>query len=139
VPSGSRARGVKLIEKHFTLSQKDFGPDHPASIEPDELAQMVISIDEVGRSLGSSEKIVSPVEMEQRKVFRKSIVAASEIKSGTILSRRMLATKRPGYGIPPKDIESIVGYTTLRDIYEDEVIMWDMIKPPSHKNVADAN
>lgn len=130
VATGARARGVKLFEKHFTLSKDDFGPDHSASLEPDELAQMVISIDEVGRCLGSGEKTVSPIELEQRKVHRKSIVAKSDIGLGTVLTKDMIATKRPGTGIPPKYLDEIVGYIVQKDIGKDEVITWEMIRSP---------
>jgi sialic acid synthase SpsE len=133
VSAGARARGVKFFEKHFTISKNDFGFDHSASMEPDELAQMVTFVDEIGRSLGSGEKVVTPIELEQRKVHRKSVVAAAEIKSGTLLTRDMLTTKRPGLGIPPKYIDEVVGYTASKDIGADDVITWEMIEPPAGK------
>jgi len=139
VSCAARARGVKLFEKHFTLSQKNFGPDHGASIEPDELAKMVSSIDEVGRCLGSAEKRVTPIEIEQRKVFRKSLVASRAITPGTILTRDHLATKRPGLGIAPQYMDEIVGYTALREIHEDDVIQWDMIQSPSDNRIPPIN
>ena len=85
VAIGARARGVKLFEKHFTLSKKVFGPDNGASIELDELKQFVIGIDEVGRSLGTGLKIINKVELQQRMVHRKSIIAIKKIKAGEVI------------------------------------------------------
>jgi N,N'-diacetyllegionaminate synthase len=127
VAIGARARGVKLFEKHFTLSKKDFGPDHGASIEPDELKQFVVGIDEAGRSLGTGLKVINKIEMCQRRVHRKSIVAIKKIKAGSIIKEEMLSVKRPGFGIQPKYFNKLLGYKMLKDVEEDEVITWNMI------------
>lgn len=124
---GARARGVKLFEKHYTLSRKDFGPDHAASIEPGELTDMVLGIGEIGQALGSPEKKVIPIELEQRKVHRKSVVAAIPIKKNEIITSKSIVIKRPGFGIQPKDYEKIIGRRVLKDIDEDSIIEWSMI------------
>jgi len=127
VSVGARARGIKLFEKHFTLSKKDFGPDHGASIEPDELKRFVIGIDEVGRSLGTGLKIINKVELQQRMVHRKSIVTVKKIKAGSIITKDMLSVKRPGFGVQPKYFNKLLGHRALKDMEKDEVITWDMV------------
>jgi N,N'-diacetyllegionaminate synthase len=127
VALGARARGIKFFEKHFALSKKDFGPDHAASLEPQELQQFVAGIDEVGRSLGDGRKTVTAVEMQQRKVHRKSIVASRDIPAGTAIRADMVEVKRPGFGIQPKDFDRVLGRRARKDIKEDEVIHWEMI------------
>jgi sialic acid synthase SpsE len=124
----ARARGVKFFEKHFTVSKTDFGPDHAASIDGTELKQLVVGLEEVGQCLGSGIKTVTPIELEQRKVHRKSVVANTPIPKGTVIKGSMLAAKRPGFGIEPKNLETLIGYTAIKDIAEDEIIGWDMIK-----------
>ena len=128
VACGARARGVKLFEKHFTLSCKDFGPDHAASLEPEELARMITHINEVGMSLGSREKQVTEIELEQRNVFRKSIVARLPIVRGTVIEMKHLSAKRPGYGIPPGKMQDVIGRRVNRDIGQDELIAWEMVE-----------
>jgi N,N'-diacetyllegionaminate synthase len=128
VPIGVRARGVKFFEKHYTISTSDFGPDHSASLNPEELKQMVISIDQVGRSLGNGNKVVNPYELEQRMVHRKSIVANRDIKKGQILTQEDLVLKKPGLGIEPKYIDDVIGCKTLVDIELDSCISWDLVE-----------
>jgi sialic acid synthase SpsE len=127
VSNAARARGVKFFEKHYTLTNEDFGPDHSASLEPDELAEMVVSIDEVGRCIGNGSKTVTSLELDQRKVHRKSIVAESVIRKGEIITRDKIAFKRPGTGIPPKYFDEILGYMAETEIDKDEVIKWEML------------
>ncbi len=128
IPLAARAMGVKLFEKHFTVSKKDFGPDHGASLAPGELEQMVIGIEEVGRALGDGIKKVTSIEFEQRKVHRKSIVADKKIMAGDVLTEEMITIKRPGMGIQPKYYEEIIGYRAKQDIKQDDVLHWDMIQ-----------
>jgi N-acetylneuraminate synthase/N,N'-diacetyllegionaminate synthase len=128
VACAARALGAKLFEKHFTLSRRDFGPDHVASLEPEELKALVRQVDEVGRSLGNGEKRVTPIEIEQRKVFRRSLVARCPIPRGTVITAAHLATKRPGYGIPPKEMDDLIGALAKQDIAADEPIRWEMIE-----------
>ncbi len=124
----ARARGVKLFEKHFTVSKSDFGPDHAASIDGNELKQLMTGLDEAGKCLGTGVKTVTPIEMEQRKVHRKSVVANIPISKGTLITGMMLAAKRPGFGIEPKYLDKLIGYKAVKDIAEDEIIGWDMVR-----------
>lgn len=122
VPIAAVALGATIIEKHFTLDHTLPGPDHKASLEPQELKEMVRSIRNIESALGSSEKKVSPSERNNIAVARKSIVASRRILRGEILNSDNLTTKRPGTGISPMQWNQIVGTRAVRDFEEDELI-----------------
>ena len=129
IPAGAAALGMELIEKHFTLSRDMEGPDHPFAIEPDELKAMVSSIRAVEASLGNG-RLEGPSEAERKEMYtlaRRSVIAARDIPAGTTIERDMLTTKRPGYGVPPKHIDLLVGRTAKVDIEWDDVITWEMV------------
>ena len=116
------ALGAKVIEKHFTLSRELPGPDHKASIEPDELKAMVSAIRNVEMALGAKEKHVTLSEMANREVARKSIVASRYIKKGELLTQENMTTKRPGTGISPMLWSKLEGTPAVRDFEPDEII-----------------
>lgn len=116
------AMGASCIEKHFTLDKTMEGPDHKASLEPDELKAMVKAIRNIELALGGSVKKPSKSERPNRAIARKSIVAKKAIKKGEVLSEENLAIKRPGSGISPMRWDEIVGTVTQRDYSEDELI-----------------
>jgi N,N'-diacetyllegionaminate synthase len=116
------AMGASVIEKHFTLDNSMQGPDHKASLEPDELIQMVKSIRNIEIALGSSEKKPSHSESENIKIARKSIVALNTIKEGDILSQNNLTIKRPGNGISPMRWDELIGKVSDRNYEKDELI-----------------
>lgn len=122
VPIAAVAMGAVIIEKHFTLDHSMKGPDHKASLEPDELARMIKAIRNVEAALGNSSKIPSKSEMKNISVARKSIIASKPINAGEILSVGNLTTKRPGTGISPMRWNEIIGTTAIRDFDEDELI-----------------
>jgi len=122
VPIAAVALGATVIEKHFTLDRNMEGPDHKASLEPDELKAMVLAIRNVEKALGSFEKTVSASESENKNVARKSIVAAKFIAKGETLTEENLTVKRPGNGISPMMWDDVVGKTAIRDFEEDELI-----------------
>lgn len=122
VPVAAVALGARVIEKHFTLDRNLPGPDHKASLEPDELTKMVEMIRNVTKALGSAEKGVSDSERENISIARKSIIAARDIKAGEILSEDNLTVKRPGNGISPMLWDSVVGTKALRDFPYDSLI-----------------
>lgn len=128
VALAARARGTKFFEKHITLSKKDFGPDHHASLEPNELKNLISSLREVELCLGDGHKKVIPIEYEQRKVHRRSVVAARPITPGTVITPAMLKLKRPGTGILPKYLQDVVGNVAGTRIETDQVIHWDMVQ-----------
>lgn len=122
VPIAAVALGATVIEKHFTLDRNMEGPDHKASLEPDELKEMVTAIRNVEKALGSSEKIVSTSESKNKNIARKSIVAAKHICKGETFTEANLTVKRPGDGISPMRWEEFIGKTAIRDFEEDELI-----------------
>lgn len=122
VPIAAVALGATVIEKHFTLDRNMPGPDHKASLEPDELKAMVSAIRNIEKALGSSEKKVSDSERKNIAIARKSIVAATNIKKGEILTEENITVKRPGTGISPMCWEEVLGTTAIRDFQEDELI-----------------
>ena len=122
VDLAAAAMGAAIIEKHFTLDRNLPGPDHKASLEPDELKSMIDGIRKIELALGSKEKKVSEAEMKNRLVARKSIVAICAIKAGEVLSENNITTKRPGSGISPMKWNQVIGTRAVRDFEEDELI-----------------
>jgi len=121
------ALGAVVVEKHFTLDRTMKGPDHSFAVEPNELKQLVTNIREVEQALGTGVKVRSTAEQEMYEKGRRSIIAAVDIKKGTIITKEMLVVKRPGYGIKPKYIDTIIGRTTKKDIKADYWVTWDDI------------
>jgi len=122
VPIAAAALGATVIEKHFTLERNLPGPDHKASLEPDELKAMVIAIRNIEKALGDGRKIPTKSEKKNILVARKSIVAAKNIKMGDVFSENNLAVKRPGTGVSPMDWDNYIGKAALRDYITDELI-----------------
>lgn len=124
VPLAAVALGATVIEKHFTLSRSMPGPDHQASLEPNELKAMVDGIQKVSVALGSPEKIVTPAELLNKPIARKSIVAARQIMAGHVLTSKDLTVKRPGTGISPMQWENLLGTKTDRVYQLDDLLQW---------------
>lgn len=124
---GATTKGVKLIEKHFTLDKNMEGPDHKASLEPYELTKWVSSIRNIEKALGNYEKIPSKSEFEIAKVARKSIVTLKDIKKEEILTLENITTKRPGIGIPPTKFEDILGKKLNKNLPKNSLINWEDI------------
>lgn len=122
VPIAAAAMGAVIIEKHFTLDRNMEGPDHKASLEPQELTAMVASIRRIEAALGSGEKTVSPSERKNRDIARKSIVARRDIQKGEPLTEENLAIKRPGNGISPMRWFEVLGTEASRNFEADELI-----------------
>lgn len=116
------ALGATVIEKHFTLDRDLPGPDHRASLTPDELAAMIRAIRHVEQALGNGEKKPSASELQNRTAARKSIVAAREIKKNEIFSEQNLAVKRPGNGLSPMRWDELMGQAAARNFSRDEPI-----------------
>lgn len=122
IPIAAVAMGAKVIEKHFTLDRSLDGPDHLASLEPEELKKMVKAIRNIDLAMGNGLKKPSPSEIKNLLVARKSIVASKNISKGEIFSEKNLAIKRPGNGISPMDWDKIIGKKSKRDFKFDELI-----------------
>lgn len=123
VPVAATALGASVIEKHFTLDRTLPGPDQKASLEPQELRQMVDTIRQVELALGSPEKLVDEVERPNIEVARKSIVAARPIEKGEIFTEENITVKRPGSGISPMLWDKIIGTTAPKSFSPDELIV----------------
>ena len=122
IPIAAVAMGAYVIEKHFTLDRDMEGPDHKASLCPEELKEMVNAIRNIEKALGDGIKRPSSSERENISVARKSIVAAKNIQKGEILKKEHLAIKRPGTGISPMRWDEIIGMVAKRDFAQDEAI-----------------
>lgn len=122
VPVAAAALGAVVIEKHFTLDKTMEGPDHRASLEPEELEQMVRAIRNIEKSRGNGKKRRMRSEEKNCAVARKSIVAATDIKRGELFTERNLAVKRPGTGISPMRWHDLLGRRAARDYRRDELI-----------------
>ena len=123
VPIAAVALGATVIEKHFTLDKTLPGPDHKASLEPEELKAMVMAIRNIEKAIGGSGlKEVSKSEAKNKPIARKSIVATKTIKKGDLFSVENLTVKRPGTGISPMQWDEVIGKEAKRDFQEDELI-----------------
>lgn len=122
VPIAAVALGAEVIEKHFTLDKTMEGPDHKASLEPQELKAMTIAIRNIEKALGNGVKELSKSEAKNRSIARKSIVSAKDIKKGDVLTEENITTKRPGTGLSPKLWDSVIGTIAKKDYKKDELI-----------------
>lgn len=122
IPITAAAMGAVILEKHFTLDRNMEGPDHRASLEPDELKAMVSAVRHVEAALGSGTKTASPSERKNITVARKSIVARRAIQKGELLTEENITVKRPGTGISPMRWFEVLGAAALRDFKMDEQI-----------------
>ena len=122
IPIAAVAMGAEIIEKHFTLDKTMEGPDHKASLEPDELKAMVTAIRNIEKALGDGNKIPAKSEIKNIAIARKSIVAKRNIKIGELFTEENITTKRPGNGISPMKWNDILGTKAKRDFAEDELI-----------------
>ncbi len=122
------ALGATVIEKHFTVSRALPGPDHAASLESAELAELVRSIRCVEKALGDGTKAPQPVEIATRALVRRSIAAARTLPAGTVLTRADLTTMRPGTGIPPVTLEALVGRRLGRTVDAGQLLQWDTLE-----------
>lgn len=123
VPIAAVSLGARVIEKHFTLDRNLPGPDHRASLEPNELKSMVTSIRNIEKALsGSGIKEPSKSELKNKQIIRKSIIALKPITEGEIFNNRNIGTKRPGTGISPMKWESVIGQASKYNFEQDELI-----------------
>ena len=122
IPTAAVALGATIIEKHFTIDRKLSGPDHAASLEPDELKAMVAAIRNIEQALGDGVKKTSPSERKNIPIARKSLVAATTIRAGETFTEENMTVKRPGTGISPMLWDEVHGTTAIRDFLADDLI-----------------
>lgn len=123
----SITQGVCMIEKHLTLSRKQQGPDHPFAMEPQEFAELVRNVRAAEAALGSGSLLIRRADEEKRTLALRSVVAARNLRRGQTLTAEDLTTKRPGSGIPPRELGALVGRTVRRDMAADDLIVWSDI------------
>lgn len=123
----ARAMGATVLEKHFTLDKTEFGPDHAASIEPQEMKDLIKGLREVEAGLGTTNRMFFEKEIGQRKVHRRSVVVSKPITEGDTLSMDNLTIKRPGTGIKPKHLEALLGKTVRCNYEADTLLKWEDI------------
>lgn len=128
VPIAAIALGAKIIEKHFTLNKRMGGPDHPASLSPWELEQMVDKIRIVEQTFGDGVKRPSACERKNMNIVRRSVVAVKNLKKGEVISKDSVCLKRPGWGIPPKDLNKVIGSLARSAIKKDDIITWKKVQ-----------
>ncbi|MCE5181754.1 MAG: N-acetylneuraminate synthase [Anaerolineaceae bacterium] len=116
------ALGASVIEKHFTLDRNLPGPDHKASLEPEDLKAMVAAIRNIEIALGDGIKRLTPSEARNKPVVRKSLVASQTIKAGEVFSAQNITAKRPGTGISPMRWDEVIVRTAPRDFAADELV-----------------
>jgi N-acetylneuraminate synthase len=119
--------GARIIEKHITLGRDMQGPDHKFSLEPGDLASLVREIRKAEVSLGNGVKTLKASEINTASVARRSLVAACDIKAGSVLSEDLLSVKRPGNGLSPATKSSVIGRKAKMDIPKDKAISWEML------------
>jgi N,N'-diacetyllegionaminate synthase len=127
IPLAAAALGACVIEKHFTLDQSLPGPDHRASLEPQELAAMVRGIREVEAALGNGLKRPAAEELSTTAVARRSLVAAEDLRAGTVLAENMVAIRRPGTGLPPSQLNRILGRKLKEDVFAGSLFTLEML------------
>jgi N,N'-diacetyllegionaminate synthase len=125
VPIAAVAMGAKIIEKHFTLDKNLPGPDHKASLEPNELVEMVKSIRNIELALGEFDKKPTKQELKNMLVGRKSIHAAKNLKKGSIIKTEDIIMKRPGTGISPMQMNDVLGKKLNKNKEEDKLLSWE--------------
>jgi len=121
------ARGAALIEKHFTLDREAYGPDHRASLSPQQLHDLVREIRVVEAALGDGRKEPRPAELDTRTIARRSIVAVADIAAGAVIDDAQIAVLRPGTGLPPQEYANVRGQRARTAIPQGTLISWDMI------------
>jgi N,N'-diacetyllegionaminate synthase len=122
IPIAAVALGARIIEKHLTLDRNQAGPDHAASLEPNEFADMVQGVRNIEQALGDGIKRPSNSEMKNIGIARKSVTAKVPIKAGDVFTSDNLAVKRPGTGISPMLWDGIIGRRAPKDFAEDAII-----------------
>jgi sialic acid synthase SpsE len=127
VPLAAVALGACVIEKHFTLDKTLPGPDHRASLEPDELTAMIRSIRNIEAALGHGRKEPAASEASTAAAARKSLVAATDIAADTVLTSDLIAAKRPGTGLPPAMLPYVVGRTARHPIAAGRLLTLELL------------
>jgi N,N'-diacetyllegionaminate synthase len=122
------AAGACILEKHFTLDRRATGPDHAMSLDPAGLCRYIAAVRHVERALGTGRLGMTALEADVRAAARRSVVAARDLKRGTVLRRDMLTVKRPAGGIAPDQLDALIGREVACDVPQDSALAWDMVR-----------
>jgi N-acetylneuraminate synthase len=126
VSVASVALGATVIEKHFTLNRADGGVDSTFSMEPAEMAQLVVETERAWQALGQVS--YGPLEAEKKSIqFRRSLYVVQDIKAGDVLNRENVRAIRPGWGLPTKYFEQVLGKTVKQDVQRGTALSWGLI------------
>ncbi|MDP6478080.1 MAG: N-acetylneuraminate synthase family protein [Nitrospinaceae bacterium] len=128
IPLAAVALGAQIIEKHFTLSRNLPGVDHAASLEPDQFKEMVRCIQEIEGAMGSGKKKIQPDEIENAKNMSRSLMAARPLSAGTRLTMEDITAKRPGTGLPPTEIDKLLGRRLVTDMEPEDFFSPEIIE-----------
>ena len=119
--------GTSAIEKHFTISRADKGPDSSFSIEPDELAILIEETGDVWKSLGSK-SFDRPIDEDGNRAFIRSLYFVENLKKGDLIKKENIRRIRPGYGLTPKYFDDLIGRSLIRDVERGDAVQWDHFK-----------
>ena len=121
------ALGATVIEKHFTLNRADGGVDSTFSMEPAEMSQLVLESERAWQALGHVS--YGPTESEKRSIqFRRSLYVVQDVKAGDVLTKDSVRAIRPGFGLPPKYLEQVIGKTVVQDVKRGTALNWALLK-----------
>lgn len=121
----SIAQGACLIEKHLTLDRRQRGPDHSFAMQPKEFEELARNVRAAEAALGTGDLLEPRADEEKRRAYLRSVVAARNLRRGQVVAAEDLTTKRPGSGIPPRELGTLIGRTVRRDLTADELIAWN--------------
>lgn len=119
--------GASVIEKHITLDRNAKGPEHPFSLEPSDLKRLVTEIRQTEQALGNSRRHLSDQERNNARKFQRRIVANGKLKAGDLITTDNVKFQRPGGGLPPYELERIVGWVVIKDLDDEDVLTWDVL------------
>ena len=131
MPVAAYVLGARIVEKHFTLNRAMKGTDHAFSLEPVGLRKMVRDLERTHKALGDGRKKIYDSEKAPIIKMGKSLVVARDLPAGHVLTKDDIVMKSPGGGIPPYELESVLGRVTLKALYEDDFLSFEMLSKPS--------
>lgn len=120
----SITQGACMIEKHLTLDRRQQGPDHLFAMQPEEFAELARNVRAAEAAMGTGDLLKPRADEEKRRAYLRSVVAARDLRRGQVVAAADLTTKRPGSGIPPRELGALIGRTVRRDVAVDELIAW---------------